>query len=407
MSISSGIVNSITAALARSLSGLVYAYDFNGVNNAVETYRPIIPDATTDNFTQSVTLYGVIPTDGVLFAKNLSATDANKELEVLLSSSEIKVVVGGTTTSTGVNITTEGVYIFSFESDLVITRNGAEIYNAALTRGTATEPTATMTYAAGHNGTLTTYTDYYDGVLRNCLTNVTESSTPLNRYVRAGNGVNAHALFPESTLSGDFEVEIKAFIDISAVSALDNFYGSESSNRTELLLAASGNLTVWSGASNVFDTSAAAYDLTWVTLKITRTGNQWSFAVNNDSKGTVADSSSDVSIGTLFARSSTTNLASLKMTDFKLWTGGSRVTGTLARYYKLDEALYNDALVDYSGNNQDGTYYQFDQSDISFAPLLDVSFKIDDNSADLADSLGGADAEIKNHDPANWSQINA
>ena len=170
MSISNGIVNSITAALARSLSGLVYVYDFNGVNNAVETYRPIIPDTTTDDFTQSVTLYGPVPTDGVLFAKNLSATDVNKELEVSLSSSEIKVIVGGTTTLTSVNVTTAGVYIFSFDDDLVITRNGVEIYNAALTRGSATEPTATMTYAAGHNGTLTTYTDYYAGVMRNCLT---------------------------------------------------------------------------------------------------------------------------------------------------------------------------------------------------------------------------------------------
>lgn len=383
---------------------LVYVYDFNGVNNAVETYRPIVPNATTDAFTQSITLYGPVPTDGVLFAKNLSATDANKELEVSLASSEIKVIVGGATTLTSVNITTEGVYIFSFDSDLVITRNGVEIYNAALTRGTVTEPTATMTYAAGHNGTLTTYTDYYDGVMRNCLTNVTESATPSNRYVRSGNGVNAYGQYPALTLAGEFELEFDFNED--NITGTMSFLGGLSDSSANYIAIISGN-SIRSRLDNSGTTSAYTITGGWKTLTLKRdAANLLELRVDGALYGTLTTTTTGT-FELLWANNTPTNFMNAEISNLKFWTGGNRTTGTLVRDYPIDEPLYDDALVDYSGNNQNGTYFQFDQSDVSFAPLLDANFKMDDNSADLVDSLGGANAEIKNHDPANWSQINA
>lgn len=147
---------------------ILYYFNFNGVNQAGETYRRLIPDPLNDDFGVRFTLYDPVGAGGVIAAQNLASSAATTEFRVILSSSVVQMRVGGTFTNTGYSITSSGTYDLALiGTTYTLYKDAVQVATGSFTRGAISEPTATFTVGARHNGTLDSYGFYYQGGISN------------------------------------------------------------------------------------------------------------------------------------------------------------------------------------------------------------------------------------------------
>ena len=68
--------------------------------------------------------------------------------------------------------------------------------------------------------------------------------------------------------------------------------------------------------------------------------------------------------------------------------------GSIIRKYLWDEENPNDPMLDSSGNNEHGTYFNFSPSDISYAATLDTNYPMDELSPFKRDILASEQPEL-------------
>ena len=176
------------------------------------------------------------------------------------------------------------------------------------------------------------------------------SGSSTSRYFTDLASVSAqYYTIPSIALSGDFEVEGK-FTTVGAstqvlIGSTTSHYVAQVSNNWNVSI---------SGVTSNFGSSVAEQDGKLHTYKLTRVGSTTEFFIDGVSRGTTGTQTGTFTLSNI--GSNPTFYWPGVLADVKIWKDGDRNTGTLKRFYKIDEDLsVTSTIKDYGSDGSDGT----------------------------------------------------
>lgn len=137
-----------------------------GTTDAYEMGARLIPDPL-NHFDVEFQVLGDVDISGVFVAQMTSSTTGSREFQLYNNGGAVSLLLGGNETISTTTITA-GVWRFVFDGvNIEIFKNGASVETVVANVGASTEPNATFTVAARHNGTNSTYGFHYAGTIAN------------------------------------------------------------------------------------------------------------------------------------------------------------------------------------------------------------------------------------------------